>query len=141
MTSPDLSGAVGRVPHCQLCGGDVEGWICQTCESDFEEVDGLLLLKSDNTHARLSAALSERDAEVAALRAQLDAERRADTLWADEHARALAAEAALAEAREAAEKDGAALERIADGAFLTGPATHFAVCQDIARTRLNERKP
>jgi len=34
-------------PHCQLCGGNVEGWTCQTCEAEFEEVAGLLVLKSE----------------------------------------------------------------------------------------------
>lgn len=134
MTSPDLSGAVERVPHCQLCGGDVEGWICQTCESDFEEVDGLLLLKSDNTHSRLEA-------------------------------RALAAEAALSQAREAAEKDGEALKPFAALADKFGcysvvevcvpdPGNPSPVIQPVpvaaletaldrihARARLNERKP
>ncbi len=34
-------------PHCQLCGGNVEGWTCQTCEAEFEEVDSLLVLKTE----------------------------------------------------------------------------------------------
>lgn len=28
-----------EAPHCQKCGGEVHGWICQSCGQDFEEND------------------------------------------------------------------------------------------------------
>lgn len=46
----------GEQPHCQLCGGTVEGWFCQTCEASFEEVDGLLVIKSEATHPAAPSA-------------------------------------------------------------------------------------
>lgn len=39
--------------HCQLCGGRVEGWFCQTCEAEFHEEGGLLVLKSEAQPARM----------------------------------------------------------------------------------------
>lgn len=48
--------ARGAGPHCQLCGGKVEGWTCQTCEASFEEVDGLLVLKSEAAHPAPASA-------------------------------------------------------------------------------------
>ena len=42
-------------PHCQLCGGNVEGWTCQTCEAEFEEVAGLLVLKSEKPSQQAGA--------------------------------------------------------------------------------------
>lgn len=75
-------------PHCQLCGGDVEGWICQTCEADFEEVDGLLVLKSDKAHASLTERLARMeeegdghtDAFEGVVRAKIEAERRLEEM-------------------------------------------------------------
>lgn len=47
----------GLEPHCQLCGGEIEGWVCQTCEADFEEVGDHLILMSDNTVSTLQAEI------------------------------------------------------------------------------------
>ena len=45
-----------EAPHCQLCGGEVQGWTCQTCEAEFEEVDGLLTLKCEAPHGSEAVA-------------------------------------------------------------------------------------
>lgn len=45
-----------EAPHCQLCGGEVQGWTCQTCEAVFEEVDGLLTLKCEAPHGSEAVA-------------------------------------------------------------------------------------
>lgn len=42
-----LTAGEAVAPHCQLCGGRVEGWFCQTCEAEFHEEGGLLVLKSE----------------------------------------------------------------------------------------------
>lgn len=55
----------GDRPHCQLCGGTVEGWFCQTCEASFEEVDGLLVLKSEAAHPAAPSADKLRIASAA----------------------------------------------------------------------------
>lgn len=79
----------GLEPNCQLCGGKIEGWICQTCEADFEEVDGRLVLKS------------EADADVSALQGEVERLRAALTKIAALDARPHAPSAPFDFARQA----------------------------------------
>jgi hypothetical protein len=72
--APALDGEVREkvVPHCQLCGGKVQGWICQTCEADFEEIGGLLILKSDNARTALETQLLDLQDTIRSMQVRLD---------------------------------------------------------------------
>lgn len=61
-----LEGQQGVQERCQRCGGEVQGWLCQSCPAEFRENDdGHLVFDEDTTPARAEAqdegAAGERD--------------------------------------------------------------------------------
>lgn len=62
-----LGGQQGVQERCQRCGGEVQGWLCQSCPAEFRENDdGHLVFDEDTTPARAEAqdegAAGEREA-------------------------------------------------------------------------------
>jgi len=56
--------AEGDTPHCQLCGGEVQGWCCQECPAEFEENDaGKLIIDRDGSYDALRTAPMDRSPE------------------------------------------------------------------------------
>lgn len=51
-----LGGQQGVQERCQRCGGEVQGWLCQSCPAEFRENDdGHLVFDEDTTPARAEA--------------------------------------------------------------------------------------
>lgn len=51
-----LRGQQGVQERCQRCGGEVQGWLCQSCPAEFRENDdGHLVFDEDTTPARAEA--------------------------------------------------------------------------------------
>jgi hypothetical protein len=52
---PPAQGSEGG-PTCQKCGGEIHGWCCQSCDSEFRENDAGNLVFDDDGPAPLGVA-------------------------------------------------------------------------------------